>query len=338
MPTARGRLDSRRSLLPFTIVLLLANLRLDDVSARSFGQRFGGRVSFSAFPNHQTTRSDILTMRGGGSGGSIKAQKNDSSHDTVAAKERAYRLQQQLYLQTRSLLLREALIHRGFVELHHYDQTGVTRPKEVDWDCMVSTAEHPKQCIYTFATEVGTKVLCPVDVDVKKYITVASLNQLRRADPTKVNPLWNNQYNVLDGWFGETSKYSVYRHLPPAFALGVSGLLDRPWLLQTVFGLTVVFGMIFTLPAWRILGPQLLQMPLLWQTWSHWYRFVHAALPLKLIMFQYALYYGGEAAKSIYSQIRDYLVEWECRMLEDCLPLTVIEGDDDEEDVDVEED
>ena len=43
-------------------------------------------------------------------------------------------------------------------------------------------------------TQVGTKVVAPIDND--KWITLAALNRLRRTDPSKVEPMWFNQWAI----------------------------------------------------------------------------------------------------------------------------------------------
>lgn len=321
--TLRPPFANKTKLRGIYTLLLILSVRIERIESRRAPWILGPIRSSTRFQHHtkndkqhRLTAPFTLLLRGG-------------SSSTKESKERAYRLQQQLHLQTRGIQLREALIDRGFLELQHYDNSaGAPRGKDVDWDCVLSTAENPKPCMYTLDAEEGTKVMCPIGT--QDYITVVALNRLRRVDPSKVNPLWHDQYNILKNWFGEGSQYSVYQHLPQAFAVGISGLLDRPLWLQTVFGVAILFSVIITLPLWRIVGPQLLQTPLLWQTWSHWGRFIHAPLPLKLFLGQLAFYYVGSAVKTVYGNIFNLLVEWECSALEKHLPLTILEEDEDE--------
>merc|ERR1712021_128290 len=60
-----------------------------------------------------------------------------------------------------------------------------------------------------------------------------------------------------------------------------------------------------------------------WWRWTKWSRFVHAALPLKLLLGQLA--YKGVAVifNKLLSVVKDQLVELECRILEQKIPLTV---------------
>lgn len=241
---------------------------------------------------------------------------------------KAYRLQQQLYLQSRSLLLRQALIDRGLDALQH-GETEKTVSKAVDWDCTIATADDPKVCLYSFDAEVGAKVVAPIDTD--QWITLTALNRLRRIDPSKVEPLWHGQYSILRTWFRPDSSFSLYNHLTPVGTV-LSILLDAPVLLGLALFGTVVAALLLTLPVWERLLSVALTSKILWLQWPNWARFVHAALPLKLLLGQMAWKAIAVAFTNIYNAIRARLIEWECKIWQECIPLTIIpKGMDDRE-------
>ena len=259
------------------------------------------------------TSLDSLSLAARLRGGSTK--KKEDLH--------AYRLQQQLYLQSRSLQIRQALIQRGFTELQH-SETEQTAQKSVDWDCALTTRQSPKSCLYSFDAEVGSKVIAPMDTE--QWITLSALNRLRRNDPTKVEPLWHSQYHILKTWFHPNkSPYSLYTHLTPVGTF-LSCLLDAPFLLGACMLLLGVGSFLLTFPFWEGLLKVFLMSKPLWMNWHQWGRFVHAALPLKLLLGQLA--FKGLVhvfSHHVYRRVRDRLVEWECQILESCVPLTILE-------------
>jgi len=259
----------------------------------------------------------LQSLRGGSS---TAASKKDNVQQ--------YRLQQQLYLQSRSFQLRQALLQRGLDELQHGERESQEVAKPVDWDCAIATPEHPKSCLYSFDAEVGAKVIAPIDT--QQWITLTSLNRLRRTDPTKVEPLWHSQYTILASWLRPDSQYSLYTHLSPLGAC-LSLLLDAPILLGLAMATVLGILWIVTLPLWERLVQVLLTSKLLWMQWPNWGRFVHASLPLKLLLGQMAFKAVSVAFGKVYQVIRDYLIEWECQIWQDSIPLTILEGVEEEE-------
>jgi hypothetical protein len=278
--------------------------------------------------------SKLLDIRGG-STKAVKPAAAASAVETEAEAEeeaspskkkndelQAYRLQQQLYLQSRSLQLRQALIARGLTALQH-GAVEETVSRHVDWDCAVATAENPKSCLYSFDAEQGSKVVAPIDTD--QWITLSALNRLRRTDPTKVEPLWHSQYSILKTWLQPASQYSLYNHLTPTGQL-LSFILDAPIVLATAMVLVGFLGLVVTLPFWEGLVQTILTHPLIWKQWPQWGRFVHAALPLKLLLGQLAWKAMAAIFGRVYARVRDQLIEWECQIWEECMPLTILEG------------
>lgn len=311
------------ALTTWTVLLVLAGPR--RVHARF---RFGARSSvslktslltLSKLQPHKSSPLPVdspLWIRGGST--KPPAAKTSSTKDDL----HAYRLQQQLYLQSRSLQLRQALIQRGFTELQHSETEQTAQI--VDWDCAMATKSSPKSCLYSFDAETDTKVIAPIDTE--QWITLAALNRLRRNDPTKVEPLWHSQYLILQSWFHpNASPYSLYTHLSPAGTL-LSCLLDAPYLLGATMLLAAGIIFLIAMPLWESLAKIVALNSLVWMNWYQWARFVHAALPLKLLLGQMVWKGLASVFGRIYRQIRSNLVEWECQILENCVPLTVLEA------------
>jgi hypothetical protein len=256
----------------------------------------------------------------------LSVVSNIRGGSTAVAKKddvKAYRLQQQLYLQTRSFQLRQALVQRGMDALQETEQNNVV--KSIDWDCAMSTRENPMSCLYSFEAEEGTKVIAPIDspLDSSQWVTLSSLNRLRRNDPTKVDVLWHSKYAILRTWFRPDSQYSLYNHLTPMGTL-LAVLLDAPLVLAAVMLGTIVTALLVTLPVWEKLVTAVLTSRLLWMQWPSWGRFVHAALPLKLLLGQMAWKALMISFGNLYHRIRTQLVEWECQIWQDCIPLTIM--------------
>ena len=151
----------------------------------------------------QPQLSTLLLLRGGST---AVLQQSEGSSPQEQQQLQSYRLQQQLYLQSRSVQLRQALIQRGLDELQlTAKDPSATVVQEVDWDCALSTEEHPYGCLYSFDAEAGAKVLGPVNT-TKDWITLTALNRLRRHDPTKVEPLWHSKHPILRTWFAPSRR------------------------------------------------------------------------------------------------------------------------------------
>ncbi len=288
-----------------------------DAPCRTFQHRIhssrsSGATTPRVSPRQIVSKSslDILTSlpRGG----------STASKDNLDA----YRLQQHLYLQSRSLQLRQALIQRGILEFQHSESSQVAQ--NVDWDCALATADNPKSCLFSFDAEEGCKVIAPIDT--QQWITLSALNRLRRNDPTKVEPLWHSQYNILQTWFHPNkSPYSLYMHLSPLGTF-LSCLLDAPLLLGATMILACTFLFLATFPFWEWLIKRVLTSHIMWVNYHQWARFTRAALPLKLLLGQMAWKGVANVFGQIYGKTRTHLVEIECQLLEQTIPLTIVEG------------
>jgi hypothetical protein len=238
----------------------------------------------------------------------------------------AYRMKQQVLLQLRATALSEALVARGLPipslrEVSTLD--GKIKPKKVDWDCALSTEEDPKHCLISYEPEVGSKLIVPMELagDTDKWITLRELNRLRREDPSKVEPMWSDKYAILSSWFSPQSRYSLLQHV------GLKGLLLNTLLegstLSVVVGMLLVIGIIIFMPVIEYIVGRFLVSGYLWMKWTSWARFVHVGLPFKLVIFQIVFGQVSKLFATLVSLAKDKLVNLECKILEETIPLTV---------------
>ena len=164
-------------------------------------------------------------------------------------------------------------------------------------------------------------------IDTNQWITLSALNRLRRTDPTKVEPMWHNQYAILTSWFGDDSEYSMLQHV------GIKGflitvLLDagRGLLLKSVLVAAILSALIVFMPVLEFIVNRALTSGLFWLRWPTWGRIVHAALPLKLLLGQLAWKFLANSFGKLESRVRDAIVDMECAILEESIPLTVGPG------------
>lgn len=248
---------------------------------------------------------------------------------SLASKDSAqqYRLQQQHLLHLKSTFLSEALATRGLsIGPSLTDVSipeGVKPPKEVDWDCCKSTRDDPKSCLYSFDAEINTKVICPSGTN--KYISLKALNRLRRTDPTKVEPMWHSQYAILKSWFSDESPYSLLQFVGwKGFVISTLMLdLWNGFFLKGVLSLSILSMVLLVMPLMEVMLSRVMTSSILWTKWFSWGRFVHAALPLKILIGQMAWKFLAACFGKMENLVRDYIVELECNILEDRIPLTI---------------
>lgn len=301
-----------------------------------------GKISMVRMPTPLSHSEKPLRVRGGSSFALAEAKENDdegeyndgddqSSSDVRRhpdfAKLQAYRMKQQVLLQLRATLLSEALALRGIPlpTLREISTPqGVRIPEKIDWDCALATREEPYNCLYARSAEEGTKVIAPIGETDRldgSWIGVASLNRLRRKDPSKVDTMWHNKYTALSSWFDPDSEFSIYQHV------GIKGLMLNSLLegsrLSIVMGLLLGMTIIIIMPVLEIIASRVLVSPLVWKNWPTWTRYVRAPLPFKVAVTQYAAKVLFGLFQSVVEEVKNQLVEWECQILEDNIPMTV---------------
>jgi len=266
--------------------------------------------------------------------------ENDIRQHPEYDKLQAYRMKQQVLLQLRATFLSEALAKRSLPIPSLKDVStpdGKVPPKKVDWDCAMSTEADPKHCLISYEPEPGSKLVVPTELaSTDKWITLAALNRLRRDDPSKVEPMWSDRYAIRSSWFGPNSRYSLLQHVGPKGVV-LSTLLDGNR-LSTVVGLVLLFLVVQLMPVIEILVNRFLVSSFLWSRWISWYRYVHIGLPFKLLILQTVYSYVAKGFAALVSVIKDKLVDLECQILEETIPLTMGEGsEDDFQDVTIKE-
>ncbi len=105
----------------------------------------------------------------------------------------------------------------------------------------------------------------------------------------------------------------------------LSLLLKGPFLKILLSGAILAAFLVF-LPVIEYVTNRLLVSGFLWMQWPTWARFVHAALPLKLFLAQYSWKVLEQGFGHVEHIIRERIIEWECQMLEQCVPVTVGPG------------
>jgi hypothetical protein len=235
-------------------------------------------------------------------------------------------MHQIVLLQAKSARLREALTERGVLTNVVNPDTS-TKPQPVDWDCALATPRNRRSCLFTLDAQLYTKVVAPIGTE--EWISLSALNQLRRKDPQKVETMWHNKFAINTCWFKPSSSYSMYAHLPwQGFLLTI--LLDVPWVLNVTTIMAFVFALHVTRPIWEPFLALILTSSLLWNRWPSWYRYVHAALPFKMLIGQMAWGAIAKVFGKVQGRVREELIAVESRIWEAAIPVTAIEpGDED---------
>ncbi|KAL3811187.1 hypothetical protein ACHAXA_002751 [Cyclostephanos tholiformis] len=253
-------------------------------------------------------------------------RKTRDEHEKLAR----YRAEQHLLYQLRSTYLTEILASRGLPNLPTLSSVstsdGDRPPEKVDWDCALCTDDEPRSCLYSFDAEPYTKVVAPRGTD--HWISLSALNRLRRTDATKVEPMWHSRYSILSGWFSESSEYCMLQHvgikgffLSSVLLDGANGMVLRSLLILSAFCAFVLFLPIIE----YVVGRILVSAPF-WSQWTTWGRILRAGFPLKLLLGQMAWKGIASSFAKVENAVREYIIDMECDILEECVPVTVGAG------------
>jgi len=268
----------------------------------------------------------------------IKAPSTSASHATVTAVKSVnyaelikWRVQQYQLYQLRSTLLSEALAKRlsssklasttfSIPTVSSVSQIDGANPVPTDWECVISTEDDPKSCLYSFDAPPNTKVIAPKGTS--QWISLYALNRLRRLDPTKVEPMWHSQYTIIKSWFG-TSETSVLQHVGVKGWFVSSVLLDTPLIMRALLALSMFATLVSVLPVLEyFFNACILNSSFVWGRYNSWGRFLHAALPFKLLISQMTWNFVASKFDVLYKNVRDTIVDIECKILEDTVPVT----------------
>lgn len=145
--------------------------------------------------------------------------------------------------------------------------------------------------------------------------------------------MWHSQYAILDSWFKDTSEYSLLQFVNWKGFIVSTILLDlgKGMALKGLLMVSCLMGLLVAMPVLEVILSRFLTSSLLWMKWMSWGRFVHAALPLKILIGQMAWKFLAGSFGKLESAVRDYIVEMECNILEESIPVTVRDDEDDDE-------
>lgn len=284
-------------------------------------------------------RLPLLLPRGGSTAVATSDEEEENEEEKKRREEQAaalkkWRMDQQVLLQLRSTFLSEALAARGIpistlAEVSTAE--GDKPPESVDWDCAMSTVDEPKTCLYSFDAEPNTKVVAPIGSS--QWISLSALNRLRRTDPTKVEPMWHSRYSILRSWFSDNSEFSLLQHVGFKGFIISTLLLDlgNGMVLRSLLALGLVGALIVFMPVLEYLVNRLLVSGVFWAWWPSWSRIARAALPLKLLIGQMAWKFVAGSFAKLENKVKEYVVDMECEILEESVPLTVGPGSFEEE-------
>jgi len=310
-------------------VLLSSSLRCGSAST---GQRDDDDLA----PNHDSGAADA-TNDDDEEGRRRQQQQRVEEEEEYNIKLTKYHNEQQLLYQLRSTYLLELLSSRGIPNLPTLTSVCTSEsdrpPTTVDWDCALSTNDEPRGCLYSFDAEPYTKVVAPSGTHA--WISLSALNRLRRTDASKVEPMWHGRYSILDGWFGENSRYCMLQHVGMKGFVVSSVLLDggNGLILRSLLLLSAVTTLIILRPIIEYTVSRILVSTAFWSQWTMWSRILRAGFPLKLLLIQMIWKGVSSCFTLVVSTVREYIVDMECEILEECVPITVgagIEGEDEE--------
>ena len=293
-------------------------------------------------------QSSILSIRGGDTTNNDVVEEDDEEEERRKKRKEEhnklikYRTSQQLLYQLRSTYLTEILSSRGIQTIPTLSSVstpeGSKPPTKIDWECTVSTYEDPKSCLYSFDAEPNTKVIAPYGTT--QWISLIALNRLRRTDPTKVEPMWHSQYAILSSWFNDTSEYSLLQHVGIKGFIISSILLDQTLVLRSLLILSILSTVILFMPIIEVVVQRILVSSQFWSKWTTWGRVIRAGFPLKLLIGQLVWKGIAKSFTKVENEVREYIIDLECEILEDCVPVTlgvdnVDEDEEGEEGIDV---
>jgi hypothetical protein len=233
----------------------------------------------------------------------------------------------------------------------------------VDWECgMISTKDYPKSFLYSLSVEHGQKVIAPKVLDTDgndnstctiqkkntnksirnyEWVTLSSLNRLYRTQPHRVESLWYDQYSILSTWFNVTHPYSLYKHLHHhhphhytnnVYASMITMLLNiQPSWLVPVLKLTPITICASIISIW--LSPLLVSFTgitsLLLTNWIGpgfpYHLLIGQTISGLLVMTSILYVIFRLFLQSLCNYIRTVLINEECRLLQQRIPITIIE-------------
>jgi hypothetical protein len=92
------------------------------------------------------------------------------------------------------------------------------------------------------------------------------------------------------------------------------------------------------MPIIEIIVQRILVSSQFWSKWTTWGRVIRAGFPLKLLIGQLVWKGIANTFTKVENEVREYIIDLECDILEDCVPVTLgvdnVDVDDEEEGID----
>jgi len=137
--------------------------------------------------------------------------------------------------------------------------------------------------------------------------------------------MWHSQYAILKSWFDDESQYSIMQYVGfKGFIISTilldlgKGLVLKALLAFSILSLLVIFS-----PIIEVITSRILTSSTLWMKWRSWGRWIHAALPLKILIGQMIWKFVAGGFGKLENVVRDYIVDLECSILEESIPVTM---------------
>jgi len=237
---------------------------------------------------------------------------DDSSQSREYDPESALWLLNQVHLyQARVALLSKELRKTGHLTgLHPIIQ----EPRANKLEIALSTEKNPMPCRIYFHAEDGAKVVAPCKCKgSQKWIQWSALNQQYRTEPEKWHACSVCRAKI---------DYKQYQQFASASGQLLSALLDHQGVLRLAMATCTLFGVVIVAFLFQSLIIQILLSACVWNNYDKLLRVIYMALPLQILVFQFAYKWikkGFDAAEKMF---RDHLIEWESSAIENALPVT----------------
>jgi hypothetical protein len=140
--------------------------------------------------------------------------------------------------------------------------------------------------------------------------------------------MWHSRYSILNGWFSEGSEYCMLQHVGVKGFFVSSVLLDgaNGIVLRSLLALCAFCAFVLLLPIIEYVVGRILVSAPFWSQWTTWGRILRAGFPLKLLLGQMAWKGVASSFSKVENAVREYIVDVECDILEECVPVTVGAG------------
>ena len=96
--------------------------------------------------------------------------------------------------------------------------------------------------------------------------------------------------------------------------------------------MVIILSALLLLPILEYIVASILVSKPFWDKWNNWARFAHAALPLKLLLGQITWKFMAGLFTKLETTIKEALIDVECSMLEEAIPVTVRDDNSDTND------